>query len=286
MEKSRFIKPVVALFSFLLIFLASLYFLRPVYREIDSRMRQAQARFLSEFLEATGVGLSYGSISPSILTGITINNIRIYDFQTGEDILTARKAVFRYRLWSLLTRNLDNAFSILSISDVKGDFSSEKIAAIRKSLAENRERKRKAAVRVQGESGGAAGGGSVEDPVAQAPGPVAVQVDGLADGEFLSEDQKAFINKVFSSLPAKLLLKNVDVHYSTKGKRLDFKLGKLAFAKKGSRNVSATADSGLVMLHFPSGKSAAARFNLNGNIVPGFSGSSSILTISPYLAAD
>ena len=93
MKKSRFIKTAVALFAFLLILLASLYFLRPAYREIDGRMRQAESRFLADFSESTGLGLSYDSISPSILSGITIRNIRVYDFKTGEDILTTTSSI-------------------------------------------------------------------------------------------------------------------------------------------------------------------------------------------------
>ena len=94
MKKSRFIKTAVALFAFLLILLASLYFLRPAYREIDGRMRQAESRFLADFSESTGLGLSYDSISPSILSGITIRNIRVYDFKTGEVYYTGHQRLF------------------------------------------------------------------------------------------------------------------------------------------------------------------------------------------------
>ncbi len=287
MKKSRFIKTTVALLVFLLIFFTSLYFLRPAYREIDSRMRLAEERFLTEFSESTGLGLSYDSLSPSIFTGITIQNIRIYDYKTGEDILTVRKAVFRYRIWSLLTRDFDHAFSILSVSDVKADFSSEKLASIRQSLAERRERNKKAQELVLGESG------DTEDCSVQQETesieselPVAVEIEGVSTDDFLTEEQKDFINRIMSSLPAKLLFKNIDVCYSWKGKTLDFTLGKLSFGKKKDRNVSATADSGYIMLHLASGATAATRFNLNGNIVPGFSGSSAILNLTPYLAAD
>ena len=269
-----------------MIFLASLYFLRPVYREIDGRVRLAESRFLTEFSESTGLGLSYDSISPSILTGITIRNIRIYDIRTGEALLTVKKAVFRYRIWSLLIRDFDHAFSVLSITDVQGDFSKEKIAAVRTSLAESRERRKKRKELVLGESGTepVSPVSPVEQTVTEAP--VSVEIDGLDAGEFLSSEQKSFVTQVLASLPAKVLLKDVDVSYAWKGKKLDFKLGKLAFGKKSDRNVSAVADSGSLLIHLAGGSTAAARFNLNGNIVPGFSGSSAMLNISPYLAAD
>lgn len=282
MKKSRLIKTTVALLAFLLIFLASLYFLGPAYREIDSRMRRAEALLLAELSETTGLSLSYDSLSPSILTGITIRNIRIYDSRTGEDILTIKKAVFRYSLWSLLTRDFDHAFSLLSVSDVSGDFSSEKIAAIRKCLAESRERKKKGKDHVLGESGGDA-----PSPELQADdAPVTLELDGTDKGEFLSAEQKAFINKILSSLPDKVVFKNVNASYSMKGKKIDFKLGKLSFSKKNDRNVSAVADSGSVMASFSGGSTAAASFDLTGNIVPGFSGSSAILTLSPSPSAD
>ena len=290
MKKSRFIKTAVALLVFLLIFLASLYFLRPAYREIDGRMRRAEGLFLAELSETTGLGLTYGSLSPSILTGITISDIRVYDSRTDEDILTIKKASFRYRLWSLLTRDFDHAFSLLSVSEVKGDFSSEKIAGIRKCLAESRERKKKGKELVLGESGGEAPAPEPDagpEPEPQAGNPaVSLEVDGVDKGEFLSAEQKAFINKILSILPGKIVFKDVAASYSMKGKNLDFKLGKLSFSKKKDKNVRAVADSGSVILRLYGGSSAATRFNLNGNVVPGFSGSSAILTLSPYLAAD
>ncbi|MBQ6567484.1 MAG: hypothetical protein IJL80_10545, partial [Treponema sp.] len=280
----------MALLVFLLIFLASLYFLRPAYREIDGRMRRAEGLFLAELSETTGLGLTYGSLSPSILTGITISDIRVYDSRTDEDILTIKKAVFRYSLWSLLTRDFDHAFSLLSVSEVKGDFSSEKIAGIRKCLAESRERKKKGKELVLGESGGEAPAPEPDagpEPEPQAGNPaVSLEVDGVDKGEFLSAEQKAFINKILSILPGKIVFKDVAASYSMKGKNLDFKLGKLSFSKKKDKNVRAVADSGSVILRLSGGGSAATRFNLNGNVVPGFSGSSAILTLSPYLAAD
>lgn len=284
MKKSRFIKTTVALLAFLLIFLASLYFLGPAYREIDGRMRQAEKLFLVELSETTGLGLTYGSLSPSILTGITIRDIRIYDSRTGEDILTIQKAVFRYRLWSILTRDFDHAFSLLSVSDVRGDFSSEKIADVRKCLAESRERKKKGKDLVLGESGGDAPAPDPEPQTEEAP--VNLEVDGTDKGEFLSAEQKAFINKTLLTLPSKIVFKDVEASYTSKGKRLDFKMGKLSFGKKNDKNVRAVADSGVVMVRLSGGSTAATRFNLNGNVVPGFSGSSAILTLSPHLAAD
>lgn len=271
---------------FLLILFASLSFLRPVYREIDGRMRQAESRFLTEFSESTGLGLSYDSISPSLLTGITIRNICIRDIRNGETILTVKKAVFRYRLLSLLLRDFDHAFSVLVISDVQGDLSSEKIASIRRCLAESRERKQKGKDRVQGESGGERH--PPEPPAEQEAdaAPVAVEINGLAAGEFLSDGQKAFINRILSGLPAKIQCKNIAVSYAWKGKLLDFRLGKLSFDKKRDQNIGAAAHSGSIMFRLAGGATAAVQFSLNGTVVPGFSGSSAMLNLSPYAAAD
>ncbi|MBQ9538678.1 MAG: hypothetical protein IJU95_05360 [Treponema sp.] len=292
MKKSRFIKTLVALFAFLLILFASLYFLRPAYREIDGRMRQAAGYFLSEFSESTGLGLSYDSISPSILTGITIRNIRVYDVQSGEVILSVKKAVFRYSLLKLLARDFDHAFSVLSVSEIRGKLSKEKLDAVRNSIAESRERKRKAKERVQGESAGDIPDVAAEDVkeedgalLVQDSG-ISLQVDGVDKGEILSKEQKAFVNSILASLPAKVSIKDFDVSYLTAGKRLDLKLGRLSFNKKSDRNIRAVADSGSILFRMASGSTAAARFSANGNIVPGFSGSSAILTLNPHSSAD
>ncbi len=261
---SKFVKSIIGLLIFLIILLLSLHFLKPIYQEVDRRMKETEQKFLTEFSELTNLSISYSSMSPSILSGICINNIRIYDVSSGDVMLSIDKAVFRYNFINLLKRDFEHAFPVLIISGVKGDFDREKLTALAARVKNARSAGRDTIDAVQNDD--------------------SVQYD--KKGIF-TKKQKELIKKIISVSPAKIQIKNVSISYSWKGKNADFSLDKLTLLREKSGNVSAVCDSGHASMVFGAKKQkAGVKFDFTGNIVPDFSGSSLILSLDSDSLAD
>ena len=128
--KSRLVKTGIGFAVFFAILLTSLYFLSPAYRMINKTVREAESQFLSQFSSLTSLGISYDSLSPSLLSQIRVNNIIVFDVSSGEEILTIRRAVFHYDLFKIIKKDYDSACTKLVISTVNFSFDREKSAAI------------------------------------------------------------------------------------------------------------------------------------------------------------
>lgn len=272
MKKSRLLKSLLGILFFLMIFLCCLNLLRPVYREIDARFRNLESLYRTEFSEATGLSLSYDSLSPSFLTGITINNIHVFDVESGEDLLFIKRLSFNYNLISLIHKDFDNLFRSLVVSGVTGNFDKQKLLFVKNKL---RERKTKNSDELASEA-----------PVGDKPSSTVGNIR-FDEEHLISEEQKSLIKKIFSSIPQKTYLKDVQVLYSAGKTTLAFSLNKLTLLKVSDKNITLESDSGSIFSEFGAKKtSAGVRFAIKGNIVPVFSGSSAILTLNPYLTAD
>ncbi len=259
--KSRLVKTSIGLLVFLTILLASLYFLSPIYRTITKTVHETESRFLSKFSELTSLGISYDSLSPSILSQVWINNIMVFDVSSGEEILTIKRAVFYYDLFKILKKDYDSAFTKLSISNVNFSFDREKSAAVLEKYRASKKNKKT---------------GEKEQ---------ALEVElNKADAELLTERQRELVRMALLIVPRDIQIKNVSASYQDERKAFALHVDKLNLHKQEDRNISLSSTSGYITAKLSQlkGNTMGARFSFTGKLVPNLTGSSVIVTLGQY----
>ena len=96
------LKEFAAVLLFFLVLVASSAVLVPMYTKLTG-MLYSQTESAARSLERKfGISVSYKSLSPSIITGIRIKNIVLYDHSDGSSIVEIHKAVLRYSFIDVL----------------------------------------------------------------------------------------------------------------------------------------------------------------------------------------
>ena len=258
--KSRLVKTGIGFAVFFAILLTSLYFLSPAYRMINKTVREAESQFLSQFSSLTSLGISYDSLSPSLLSQIRVNNIIVFDVSSGEEILTIRRAVFHYDLFKIIKKDYDSACTKLVISTVNFSFDREKSAAIVEKFRSSKKSKK---TQDEGQE-------------------IALVIDEHA--ELLTDRQKDIIRIALQVVPRDIQIKNVFAAYQDERKSFDLHVDKLNLHKQEDKNISLSSTSGYLTAKIAQlkGNTMGARFSFTGNLVPSLSGSSMILTVEQY----
>ncbi len=242
---------------FLIILTASVWFMRPVYTAVDKLMHDVEDRYVRELADATGLTVSYKSLSPSFLSGIRVNTIVVSDAGTQEPLLTIRKAVFRYNIFRLLRKDFDNAFTKLVITDVTFDADKEKCLAVMQKIRAFTERRRAAGAATEGAAGG--------------------RVPDAAGGEQLSVDGKTI---PLFLLPFDVQVRNIRIRYADGKRRIAVLVRKLQLKEENRDAVAFTASSGsLELMPLSSGKVFGVRLAFGGKLLSGIEGSSLILSL-------
>ena len=128
--KSKLFKTSVGTIIFLLLIVAVFAVLQPVYKKVSAFLHEKEDYALAVLEDKTGLGLSYKSLSPSILSGINIKSIVIYDVsdkknkKSHKDILTVNKAILKYNIWKIIKGDFENAFTGLYITGVDSNLNS------------------------------------------------------------------------------------------------------------------------------------------------------------------
>ena len=125
-------RPVTGSIIFLFIIAAVFAFLQPLYRVMNRILSEFGDEYLALLAEKTGLAVSYESLSPSILTGISIKGIVVSDAENGEEILTVDNAVAGYNLKKLLDKDFQNAFTGIKIYNVNFVYDSQKLVNVEK----------------------------------------------------------------------------------------------------------------------------------------------------------
>ena len=113
--KIRFSKSAAGTLIFLFLMAAVFAFLQPLYKAMNKVLKEFEEKYTVLLAEKTGLALSYESLSPSILTGISFKGITVSDALTGEKIFTAEKAVAGYSIKKLFDRDFKNVFTDVKI---------------------------------------------------------------------------------------------------------------------------------------------------------------------------
>ena len=192
---------------FILLLVAVLAVVRPVYLRISESLSKLENTLVQKLEDETGLSLSYDSLSPSIFIGVNFKNISIYDVATKNKIAGIKRANLSYNVFGFFSKNPTVALKSLTLNSVTVEYDAlqdfEFINKI-KTLLENRK-----------ESQGAESESSAK------------KQDSLLSAE--KDTKVSFYDKEFE-LPLDVILKNLSIHYSDKNQDALVTLKKLKLA--------------------------------------------------------
>ena len=262
----RWIKNFIGIVLFILLMWAVFSALRPVYKFINGVVAEYEAEVSDMLRKKTGLGISYRKLSPSLLTGIHINGITVFDEETGEEMLTIRNAVISYSLKSVLKGDFDNAFSKLLINDVTIEFDRDKYSRILE--------------KIQLLMG-------TNEKKDEGKNNVKISPEGASELRLLGTETLEKIHKVLTALPFAIQFKNINVHYRQSGIDLLAGIKSLALSRENSVSISANLNGyAFATLDALKKQTVGTRFSVKGNFMPEISGSSAIVALDQYSKAD
>jgi len=238
---------------FLLIFVVILTAMRPIYVSVTRLVRSYESQALELLRDKTGLGVRYKSLSPSIFSGIHIQGIEVYDIESGELILTVRKASVKYSLSQLLHKNFKGVFTKVLINDVDFEFDKEKYTQVLEKLK-------------------ALGKGE--------------KAEKEEKNGFMDQSLIGVIKTAVSFLPFDVYARNVKASYKYSGKEFTAAVRSLSLKRqKNGMSVETNLD-GYAYAKFSSGAMAGLNFGISGNVLSSVDGSSMIVSVDGYKGAD
>lgn len=131
--KSKILKTSLGSIIFLLLVIVAIALIHPVYTKVNRFLSSEAYRIARRLEERTGIQFEYGSLSPSILSGISIRSIRLKDSVSDTDLLFINKAAVSYRFRDFFSRNPEKAIKLVLLDGVTLEYDAVKD----NSLAEN-----------------------------------------------------------------------------------------------------------------------------------------------------
>lgn len=119
------IKESVSVIVFSLVLCLSILAVRPTLKVLNERMNIYVASLFGQVENTLGIKISYGSLSPSILSGIRVKNISIKEPDDGENILDIKNVSIRYSFPKLLRRKFPDMFKDITVEGVTLSFDGE-----------------------------------------------------------------------------------------------------------------------------------------------------------------
>lgn len=260
---------------FILLLVAVLALVRPVYLRIDGALAEIEASLSRRLADETGLALSYQSLSPSIFFGLRFRNVSVYDAADKSRIIGIRRATLSYDVAGFLSKNPAVALKSLTLNGVTVEYDavrdSQLIDKIRRLLAERSER----------------GGGNPDDDEAADGGHV-------PRGDLL-DARKGGGGPLFDrefDIPLDVIVRNLSVHYSDERNDALVTLKSLKLADFNLSEGVNISTSGKIALRTSLVKtdgrdtSFASNFSLSGTYFPDFEGSSALFSLSGAGGAD
>ncbi len=124
--KSRAVRLAISIVIFLLIAFLITLVIKPVYNSVTEKLQEIQVHYTELLEENIGIGIEYDSISPSVFTAVRINGIRVFDVESGYELLTIRKVTLHYSFYKILKRETSSAFTKLILNDVSIEYTDQK----------------------------------------------------------------------------------------------------------------------------------------------------------------
>lgn len=268
--KSRLTKTLVSTLIFLTLLAGIFAVFRPMYSAVGKSLRSFEEKYLNLLTETTGLTLSYKSLSPSVLTGIRIRDIVVADSESGEEVLSVKKAVIGYRLSKLLVLDWQHTFTKLTISDVSFTYGSEKYKLLMERLSP--------LVKNEGE----------ENESLQKAKSADSKTENKGDEKFLSTELVDLLGQILFSLPFDMNVRNISAIYSDENFSARAVVRSLALRKSGDqmRLSGGLAGYVLVELEALNGQSLGFTYSIDGTLRKMISGSTFIASLDSYNRAD
>lgn len=252
--KSSVRKSIIGSVIFLFLVAAIFAIVQPVYKAVNKTLAEYQEKLSVMLAEKTGLGVSYKSLSPSILTLIKIRGIKIYDVTTKKEILSINSTVVRYNLFKLLKKDFKNAFTYLTVNDVDFFYDSEQFKTISEKIALLFSSEK------QDEN----------------------------DSRFIKLKTRNTIKNAVFSIPFDVHVRNVNFSYSNSGSSFNVTVLNALLSKDRSGKVLNGDFSGKAYASFSAlnGKKAGFNFKLNCSVKEESDGSSLLITLDDLPSAD
>ena len=120
-NKHQSIKDSFGILLFLFVLLVAIFSIVPIYKSVNNFVRNYVEKLCDELEDKTGLTVSYGNISPSVLTGVRIKRILLKDSSDDDVLVEIKSATLKYSLKNLIKRDTSNAFLDLIIDGFELD---------------------------------------------------------------------------------------------------------------------------------------------------------------------
>lgn len=120
MKKFQAIKVRIAVF--IILFVLAVFFVVPVHNKLTSLADNFVSSLTKKIENQTGLVISYSSLSPSILSTFSVQDIVIKE-KNGLEILTIKKTKVNYNLRDLINLNIQKGIQKITIDGIKIDVS-------------------------------------------------------------------------------------------------------------------------------------------------------------------
>lgn len=117
--KRRYVKIGICIFIFLFLLGVSNRFLLPVYNRVGKQIQKTVETFKLSVKDKTGLVISYKSLSPSVLSGISINGITLLDSESGKQVAYIGRLSLGYALKAIFAKDFKAGAKSLVLRDVE-----------------------------------------------------------------------------------------------------------------------------------------------------------------------
>ncbi|OJF76035.1 MAG: hypothetical protein BKP49_09470 [Treponema sp. CETP13] len=125
------------LFSIIILFsiLAALLFVaHPVIAKAKSEMQKLENNYISIISEKTGLSISYKSLSPSIISGLRLSSIVLYDKTANEQIAEIKSIKLNWNIFKMIDGDFSDALGDLIISGGFFNYNEVENSSVRKKI--------------------------------------------------------------------------------------------------------------------------------------------------------
>lgn len=260
--KPKYLKTALSIIFFLILIAIFAVVTRPIYKSITLALESYEAKYLNLLSEKTGLSLRYENLSPSILTGINLKNVDVYEKDNGTSILKIRKINVRYDFLKLINGDFENAFNKIIINDVTFSYDNIENSSVANHLKELSE----ASSDLKNKK-------KTEEKEHKKTNPM---------------DYLYIVKDLIFMLPQDVFVRNVSGSFSYGGYDLKAMLELISFTRDKDSNSVATSISGWVIstVSFLEGKTAGFTFDVNAHIFERIEDSSIFLTLNDYAPAE
>lgn len=134
--KARAVRNGIGSTLFILLMVTALAAVRPIFLRLNGQLARLERSLITELEKRTGLLLEYGTLSPSILSGLSLRNVSLTDNATGKLVAEIRRVTVSYRFRDFFSPEPLRAVKSVVVNGVTLEYDAiEDGAVLRKLLA-------------------------------------------------------------------------------------------------------------------------------------------------------